>query len=69
MNDIPGSIKAARLKQPRLTSAQVWRQVEQHLGISLSKSVLCESGENSPDSCLQETPSQYQVSDPGWSSK
>ena len=69
MSDIPGSIKAARLKQPRLTSEQFWQQVERHLGIALTKPAHSENGESSKDSCLQETPSQYQADDQAWSTK
>lgn len=57
-----GSIRAARLKQPRLTSEQAWRQVEQHLGISFSNSGQSENGVNGKESSLKEEPLPYQVS-------
>ncbi|MFN0076425.1 MAG: hypothetical protein ACKVY0_08120 [Prosthecobacter sp.] len=44
MSYIPGTIKAARLKQPRLTTEQFYQQVERHLGISLTRPVCSESG-------------------------
>ncbi len=69
MSHIPGSIRAARLKQPRLTSEQFWRQVEQHLGISFSNSVHSESGESAKESLLRETPSPYQASGQEWNTK
>lgn len=69
MSYIPGTIKAARLKQPRLTTEQVWQQVERHLGISLTRPVCSENGDSSMESSLKETPSLYQADDPAWSTK
>ena len=69
MSYIPGTIKAARLKQPRLTTEQVWQQVEQHLGISLPRPAPFGSGDSSTDSSLKEAPSHYQASGPEWSTK
>lgn len=69
MSYIPGTIKAARLKQPRLTTEQFYQQVEAHLGISLTRPVCSENGGSSADSSLKETPSLYQVSDQEWSTK
>lgn len=69
MSYIPGTIKAARLRQPRLTSEQFWQQVEQHLGISLSRHGVSESGESNKGSSLQETPSLYQASGQEWNTK
>lgn len=69
MSYLPGTIKAARLKQPRLTTEQFYQQVEAHLGISLTRPALSENGDSSADSSLKETPSVYQVSGPEWSTK
>jgi hypothetical protein len=69
MSYIPGTIKAARLKQPRLTTEQFYQQVEAHLGISLTRPVLSKSGDSSMGSSLQETPSRYQASGPEWNTK
>jgi len=69
MSYIPGTIKAARLKQPRLTTEQFYQQVEAHLGISLTRPVCSVNGGNSADSSFRETPSHYWVSDQEWSTK
>ena len=69
MSYIPGTIKAARLKQPRLTTEQFYQQVEAHLGISLTRPELSKSGGSSVESSLEETPSLYQVSVQEWSTR
>lgn len=69
MSHIPGSIRAARLKQPRLTSEQAWRQVEQHLGISFSNSEHSANGESVKESLLKEEPLPYRASGQEWSTK
>lgn len=69
MSHIPGSIRAARLKQPRLTSEQFWRQVEQHLGVSFSNSEPSENGGSEKESLLKEEPLPYQASGQEWNTK
>ncbi|MDZ4403942.1 hypothetical protein [Prosthecobacter sp.] len=69
MSYIPGTIKAARLKQPRLTTEQVWQQVERHLGISLTRPACSENGDCGMEPSLKETPSHYQADGPEWSTK
>lgn len=69
MSHIPGSIRAARLKQPRLTSEQFWAQVDRHLGTSFSKSQSLENGECDKGLSLREEASPYQVSGQEWNTK
>lgn len=69
MSHIPGSIRAARLKQPRLTSEQFWRQVEQHLRISFGNSEQSGNGVSGKESLLKEEPLAYRANGQEWNTK